>query len=533
MLDSSRRLRVAALALALGASLGSIAVAAPPKPPRDEAPTRAIAIVVNGVELERDPAPRVVGSRVLVPVVRIYSSLGISVDRNGDQIVASGPGKRIVIVDGQSNANVDGAVVRMQGPATSFDGATYVPLRFVADSLGANVSYDAKAQRIEIVSVLVGRTRSVSVVGPNGLTHVSGTVTAVDLYSAPESVTVVQSGRSRTVSITSNAKIIIQDFKTRTTTDGTLNSVHPGDAVSIALNRDGSVDQLIVRYTSHAGTLAAVSGSAVVLGDGTVVTADKSSTITLNAQPATLGDLRVGDNVVVRINPETGERREIIASRMVAEVSPTPAASPGTAPVQTVPGAPALTIAQFTVSATRPLRSGESFEVTLVGTAGARASFDIGSYLPHLDMRETQSGTYVGRFTVPSGVNFPATPVYGHLMLGRTEAPRAQAKQLVSAATTPPQITEIAPPAGQSVNNPKPSIFATYNSPADIGIDPGSVRITVNGNDVTANATVTPTFITYSPSSALADGTVSVTVKAGDFAGNVATRSWTFTIRTR
>ncbi len=530
MFNSS--LRIAALALVLGATFSSAAIAAPPKPPRDETPTRAIAIVVNGVELERDPAPRVVGSRLLVPVVRIYSSLGIAVDRSGDQIVASGPGKRVVITEGSATATVDGNVVHMQAPVVSIDGATYVPLRFVADSLGANVSYDAKGQRVEIVSVLVGRTRNVSVVGSNGLTQVSGTVSAVDLNSSPEAVTVVQSGRSRTVSITSNAKIVVQDFKTRTTVDGTLNSVHPGDAVSISLNRDGSVDQLIVRYTSHAGTLAAVSAGAVVLADGTVVTADKSSTITLNGQAATLANLQVGDSVVVRINPESGERREIIASRVVAEVSPTPAASPGTAPVQQV-AAPSVSIAQFTISATRPLRAGESFDVTLVGTPGGRATFDIGSYLPNLGMRETQAGTYTGRFTVPNGVNFPATPIYGHLSLMRVDAPRAQAKQLVSAATSPPQITEIAPPGGQTVNNPKPSVFATYNSPAEVGIDTASVRLIVNGADVTSSATVTPTFITYSPASSLADGTVSVTVKVGDFAGNVATRSWTFTIRTR
>ena len=523
-------LRIVALALLLGATFSRAASAAPPKPPRDEAPTRAIAIVVNGVELERDPAPRVVGSRVLVPVVRIYSSLGIAVDRSGDQIVASGPGKRIVISEGSANATVDGNVVRMQGPAVSIDGATYVPLRFVADSLGANVSYDAKGQRVEIVSVLVGRTRNVSVVGSNGLTQVSGTVSAVDLYSSPESVTVVQSGRSLTVSITSNAKIVVQDFKTRTTVDGTLNSVHPGDAVSISLNRDGSVDQLIVRYTSHAGTLAAVSAGAVVLGDGTVVTADKSSTITLNGQPATLANLQVGDSVVVRVNPETGERREIIASRAVAEASPTPAASPGAAPQAAV--LPGVSIAQFAISATRPLRAGESFDVTLVGTPGGHATFDIGSYLPNLDMREAQPGTYSGRFTVPNGVNFPATPIYGHLSLMRVEAPRAQAKQLVSAATSAPQITEIAPPGGQTVNNPKPSVFATYSSPAEVGIDTATVRLIVNGADVTSSATVTPTFITYSPASSLADGTVSVTVKVGDFAGNVATRSWTFTVRT-
>ena len=76
--------------------------------------------------------------------------------------------------------------------------------------------------------------------------------------------------------------------------------------------------------------------------------------------------------------------------------------------------------------------------------------------------------------------------MYGHLTVGATEAPRAEAAQLVAVTTTPPQIVDIAPPGGQVVNNNKPSIYATYRSPTDVGINPRRVRIEVNGLDVTA-----------------------------------------------
>jgi hypothetical protein len=58
------------------------------------------------------------------------------------------------------------------------------------------------------------------------------------------------------------------------------------------------------------------------------------------------------------------------------------------------------------------------------------------------------------------------------------------------------------------------------------------VTINVNGLDVTASAVRTPTFITYTPSVALPDGTVNVRVSVADFAGNRSERSWSFTIRT-
>jgi hypothetical protein len=55
----------------------------------------------------------------------------------------------------------------------------------------------------------------------------------------------------------------------------------------------------------------------------------------------------------------------------------------------------------------------------------------------------------------------------------------------------------------------------------------------VNGADVTLSATRSDQFILYSPSIALADGPVAVQVQAADAAGNVQTRSWSFTVRAR
>ena len=36
-------------------------------------------------------------------------------------------------------------------------GTVFVPLRFVADALGATTTYDSRGQRVEIVSPLIGR----------------------------------------------------------------------------------------------------------------------------------------------------------------------------------------------------------------------------------------------------------------------------------------------------------------------------------------------------------------------------------------
>jgi hypothetical protein len=477
-----------------------------------------IAIAVNGDELPLEPAPRIVGKgggRLVVPVVRIYSALGIAVSRNGDAITASAPGKRIVLHIGSSLATIDGRPVMMEAPATRISGATYVPLRFVAESLGAQATFNVRANRVEVVSSLVGRNPALEQQAAGGASQVVGTVSAVDLNSQPRSLTVERGGNVRTVAITSDARIELQDVVARTGMPAAVSDVHVGDAVSVIVLRNGHVDSVIVRYASRIGTIAAVSPSAFVLNTGFLVSPDKATTISLNAEPATFADLKTGDAVVVRLNPDTNEKRQIIVSRAVAAI----AAPPGPA-----------AIASFKTDAQRALRSGDSFNIALRGTPGGRATFDIGTYLTGLPLNETQPGFYTAHYTIPPNVNFGQTTVYGHLSAGGAEAPRAEAPALLAVSSTPPQIVDIAPLNGQNVNNDRPSIYATFRAPTGVGINSSSATISVNGLDVTPSATRSGDFITYSPGVALGDGQVAVQVRVADQAGNLQTRTWSFTI---
>ena len=136
----------------------------------------------------------------------------------------------------------------------------------------------------------------------------------------------------------------------------------------------------------------------------------------------------------MRLNPDTGEKRQIIVARAMPS-TPTPAGS--------------AQITDIAVAAKGPLRAGDSFTVTLHGTPGGKATFDIGTYLTGLPLPEAAPpGTYTTKYTVPQGVNFSRTTVYGHLTVGGSDAPRAEAPQLVAVTTTPPQIVDIAPPGG-------------------------------------------------------------------------------------
>jgi hypothetical protein len=479
---------------------------------------RSIAIAVNGEVLPPGASPRIVGKgggRLVVPVVRIYSALGIGVSRSGKAITASAPGKRIVLTIGSANATIDGRPVTMTVPAMTIDGATYVPLRFVAASLGAQATFNPHANRVEVTSSLVGRNPALEQQAADGTAQIIGSVSAVDLNSAPESLTVEQGPDVRTVAITSDASIELQDVVARTSTPGALTDVHVGDAVSVIVRRDGHVASVVVRYASRIGTIAAVSPNEFVLNTGFIVIPDKSTTMTLNAESATLGDLKVGDAVVVRLNPDTYEKRQIIVSRAVAPTS--------------APAGP-VAIASFTIDAPPALRAGESFNLVLHGTPGGRATFDIGTYFVGLPLNETQPGVYTAHYTIPANVNFGETTVYAHLSAGGTDAPRAEAPTLLAVSSTPPQIVDIAPLNGQNVNNDRPSIYATFRTPTGVAVNPASATISVNGLDVTPSSTRTGQFITYSPVGALGDGNVTVQVRVADQAGNQQTRTWSFTI---
>jgi hypothetical protein len=124
-------------------------------------------------------------------------------------------------------------------------------------------------------------------------------------------------------------------------------------------------------------------------------------------------------------------------------------------------------------------------------------------------------------------------PIYATVSVGSNTAPRAQAAQTLSAATTPPAIGEVAPSPGQTVNNTRPSIFATYSAPTDIPINQSSITLEVNGHDVTASSLRTATFVNYSPGVDLPSGPITVTVRVSDSAGNSTTKTWNFTIQTR
>jgi hypothetical protein len=188
-------------------------------------------------------------------------------------------------------------------------------------------------------------------------------------------------------------------------------------------------------------------------------------------------------------------------------------------------------IKTFTTTISKPLRAGDSFTVSMTGTPGAKATFDIADVVAGQPMNEVSPGSYEGSFRIPDRFNVAEVPIYGRLTLGTESAPRAEAPQRLSSATLPPQIPEVAPRPGETINNHRPNIYGTFFVPSEIGVDPRTISVVVNEHDVSAGSTRTRAFVTFSPQGDLPSGPVHVTIRVSDNAGNAGTRSWTFYIK--
>eukprot|EP01034_Spumella_vulgaris_P040571 gene40570-50186_t len=84
-------------------------------------------------------------------------------------------------------------------------------------------------------------------------------------------------------------------------------------------------------------------------------------------------------------------------------------------------------------------------------------------------------------------------------------------------------------PAGGATVAAGVSIAARF-ADSGLGLDIGGVRLLVNGQDVTEQATVAADGITYTPPQPLAGGAHSVQLTVPDTAGNVAQAQWAFTV---
>lgn len=147
--------RMAAVALALVVA-GGIAPSNYSNPfvQQAHAQSGGINVLLNGRVLNLGAAgASQVNGRVLVPLRGVFEALGASVDYDAATmtVFATRADTQIQLRIGSTQANVNGQTRFLDVPAQTRFGRTLVPLRFVSEALGANVSW-SDAQRTVYIS---------------------------------------------------------------------------------------------------------------------------------------------------------------------------------------------------------------------------------------------------------------------------------------------------------------------------------------------------------------------------------------------
>lgn len=129
------------LTLALGAALTGAAHA-----------QNAPRLVLNDQPLRTQIAPVTQQGRVLVPLRDIFENLGARVRYDDfSRTISARRGATVVEMRlGSRRAQVNGATVFLDVPATTVYGRTLVPLRFVSEALGAQVGFNSYRNVVRI-----------------------------------------------------------------------------------------------------------------------------------------------------------------------------------------------------------------------------------------------------------------------------------------------------------------------------------------------------------------------------------------------
>jgi len=128
-----------------------------------------ISVIINGNQLTTDIAPYIQDGRVLVPFRALFEALGATVGWDAVNRVVTGArsGKEIKLAIDSKTAYVDSNPVELDVAATITGERTFVPLRFVGESLGADVSWDSASRTVKVslggTAPAVTVSRSISV----------------------------------------------------------------------------------------------------------------------------------------------------------------------------------------------------------------------------------------------------------------------------------------------------------------------------------------------------------------------------------
>ncbi|GAC1299400.1 MAG: hypothetical protein NVSMB19_03440 [Vulcanimicrobiaceae bacterium] len=127
---------------------------------------RDVGVVVNGTTLVFDQPPLERAGRIFVPLRGLFERLGASVVFDAGRIAMTAGTRTIGLHVGEATATIDGHVETLDDPPIVVGGRTLVPLRFVAQALGARVAYDGAARIVSVDAAALAAPPGAAVAAP-------------------------------------------------------------------------------------------------------------------------------------------------------------------------------------------------------------------------------------------------------------------------------------------------------------------------------------------------------------------------------
>ena len=108
--------------------------------------------LVFGKTKSNDVAPVIKNSRTMLPARFVAENLGakVSWDEEKGLVTITGKDVTILLTIGSDKATVNGKEVSLDSPAFIENSRTYTPVRFIAEALGAKVSWIESEQKAVI-----------------------------------------------------------------------------------------------------------------------------------------------------------------------------------------------------------------------------------------------------------------------------------------------------------------------------------------------------------------------------------------------
>ncbi len=118
------------------------------------ASSQDIKITIDGVQLETQISAKIINDRTLVPMRAIFEAMGAKVewDNSTRTVIGTKDNDKIKLQIGNPKANINGKEIILDTPAIIESDVTLVPVRFIAESIGADVGWDNETRTVIITT---------------------------------------------------------------------------------------------------------------------------------------------------------------------------------------------------------------------------------------------------------------------------------------------------------------------------------------------------------------------------------------------